>query len=104
MEGKEGAGDPPELVARRLVGLVDAGSWPRGRVKFRFGFGFECGSLDAVEEVSMCRFTWSFGEVRLASAQGSDALVYDPGGGSVVACCDIILVSQRPAKTGDLRG
>jgi hypothetical protein len=35
---------------------------------------------------------------------GSDALVYDPEGGSVVACCDIILVSQRPAKTGDLRG
>lgn len=25
---------------------------------------------------------------------GSDALVYDPGRGSVVACCDIILVSK----------
>jgi hypothetical protein len=27
LEGEEGAGNPPELVGRRLVGLVDAGRW-----------------------------------------------------------------------------
>jgi hypothetical protein len=74
LEGEKGAGNPPELIARRLVGLVDDGRWSRGRVKFRFGFDFECGSLDVVEEVRMCRFTWSLGEVRLASAQGRTRL------------------------------
>ena len=48
LEGEEGAGNPPELVGRRLVGLVDDGRWSRGRMEFRLGFGLECGFLDVV--------------------------------------------------------
>lgn len=65
MEGKEGAGDPPELVARRLVGLVNDGGWSRGRAEFRLGFGLECGFSDVMEEESVCRRAWALDEVRL---------------------------------------